>query len=268
MKIAFSTLSCPRWDLDTIVARAGEYGYDGVDFRGLGDELEVYNLPAFTADAAATRRRIEDAGLKVAGFSSSARMFDATDAARADSLDQVKRYAELCARFDAPLIRVFGGRLEGTPLAAAVPIAAETLDGMAAAAAPARIVVETHDDWVATAPLAEVMRRVRAGNVALLWDLHHPYRLAGEAPRESYDNIARFTRGVHVKDSRLNADGSHSPALPGEGDVPLAELVQMLLDGGYDGYFTVEWEKRWIAGIAEPEQALPAYADFLRRLGG
>lgn len=268
MRIAFSTLSCPRWDLETIARRGVEYGYDGVDFRGLGDELDVYKLPAFTSDAAATRRRLADAGLAVAGFSTSAHMFDATAAARAESLDQVRRYAELCRAFGAPLLRVFGGRLDGVPLGEAVGLAAEALERMAAATEPVCVAVETHDDWVATGPLAAVMHRVRAANVGLLWDLHHPYRLAGEDPRESYDNIGRLTRGVHVKDSIANADGTFTPALAGEGDVPLGEMVQLLLDGGYDGYFTVEWEKRWRAEIAEPEDALPSYADFLRRVGG
>ena len=34
MKLAFTTLGCPNWDLDTICTRGKEYGYDGVDLRG------------------------------------------------------------------------------------------------------------------------------------------------------------------------------------------------------------------------------------------
>ena len=37
MKIAFMTLGCPNWDLDTIITRGREYGFDGVDFRGYLD---------------------------------------------------------------------------------------------------------------------------------------------------------------------------------------------------------------------------------------
>ena len=31
MRLAFSTLACPKWSFETIVSRAKEYGYDGVD---------------------------------------------------------------------------------------------------------------------------------------------------------------------------------------------------------------------------------------------
>src|SRR5829696_6820797 len=31
MKFAFSTVSCPTWDFDTIVSRAKDYGHDGVE---------------------------------------------------------------------------------------------------------------------------------------------------------------------------------------------------------------------------------------------
>ena len=38
MKISFTTLGCPDWDLDTICRRGREYGYEGVDFRGLQED--------------------------------------------------------------------------------------------------------------------------------------------------------------------------------------------------------------------------------------
>jgi len=267
MKIAFSTLGCPTWDLDTIVGRAVEYGYDGVDFRGLGEELEVYNLPAFTRLADSTRRKIEEAGLTVSGFSSSARMFDDTPQARNQSLDAVLRYRELCLAFDTGFIRVFGGSLKGMPREEAIKISVDTLEQMAELAGPdIAIAVETHDDWVATEPLAKVLEQVQAPNVCALWDLHHPYRLAGEEPKRSYENLGKFTRYTHVKDSKLQSDGRYRPALAGQGDIPLAELIGLLLNGGFDGYFTLEWEKRWMPDIAEAEIAFPAYAKFLRAL--
>ena len=51
MKISFTTLGCPEWDLQTIIARAREYGYDGVDFRGLGAEMDIWKLPEFSSQA-------------------------------------------------------------------------------------------------------------------------------------------------------------------------------------------------------------------------
>ena len=56
MKLSFTTLGCPEWDLDTICAKGGKYGYDGVDFRGLQETMDITQLPAFTSAVAETRR--------------------------------------------------------------------------------------------------------------------------------------------------------------------------------------------------------------------
>lgn len=268
MKISFSTLGCPDWDLDTILARAKEYGYDGVDFRGIKDEMECYKIPEFTDGAQQTIQRFADAGLEISGFSSGAYMFSQELEDREASIAEVGRYGELCKAMGVGFIRVFGGYLKETDRAEAIKISVDTLEQMAALAGPACVVVETHDDWIETAPLGQVLERVNAPNVAALWDLHHPYRFKGESPQESYDNIGRYTRYAHVKDSKPSPDGRGESALAGEGDVPLGEMIALLKAGGYDGYLTLEWEKRWQPEIADPEEAFPAYARYLRELIG
>ena len=71
MKIAFMTLGCPNWDLDTICKRGREYGFDGVDFRGYLDTLDITLRPEFTTGVTATRRMLDEAGLQVSAISSS-----------------------------------------------------------------------------------------------------------------------------------------------------------------------------------------------------
>ena len=89
MKLAFTTLGCPRWDMETIAARAVEYGFGGVDFRGYRGELRLFELPEFTQDARATAGRLRDAGLEVPCFSSVARAVAETQAEAAEFLDEV-----------------------------------------------------------------------------------------------------------------------------------------------------------------------------------
>ena len=62
MKLAFMTLGCPNWDMDTICKRGHEYGFDGADFRGYLDTIDVTLRPEFTSLAAATRRMLTDTG--------------------------------------------------------------------------------------------------------------------------------------------------------------------------------------------------------------
>jgi hypothetical protein len=52
----------------------------------------------------------------------------------------------------------------------------------------------------------------------------------------------------------------------GEGDLPLAEFYRTLQGGGYDGFYTLEWEKHWQPQIADPEIAFPQYVRFMTQL--
>ena len=62
MKISFMTLGCPTWDLETICRNGQAYGFDGVDFRGYLDNIDITTLPMFTSGAAETKRKLADAG--------------------------------------------------------------------------------------------------------------------------------------------------------------------------------------------------------------
>ena len=65
MKFAFSTVSCPAWDFETIVARAREYGYDGVEIRGFLNESVLTAANPFLTDAAKLRKTFETAGVEI-----------------------------------------------------------------------------------------------------------------------------------------------------------------------------------------------------------
>lgn len=272
IKLAFTTLGCPAWDMATIVRRALEYGYAGVDFRGYLADVDLRKSPAFTTGLSETAARLRDAGLVVPCLSSSAKMFDVSADARRASLDEMRDYAGLCGAFGAPFVRIFGGKLDGTPREQAMGTAVAMLHAAAeiATSAGITIIVETHDDWIATAPLRQAFEQAGwPAGTGILWDVHHPFRQEGESPAESYANIGRHTRYTHWKDSRLAADGKgHNLCLTGEGDVPLKAIFDLLHGGGYDGWCTFEWEKRWKTTIPEPEVAFPGFVRTMRAFAG
>src|SRR5688572_1066947 len=56
MRFAFSTISCPKWDFETIASRAREYGYEGVEIRGFLNESILTAANVFLTDPAKVRR--------------------------------------------------------------------------------------------------------------------------------------------------------------------------------------------------------------------
>ena len=51
--------------------------------------------------------------------------------------------------------------------------------------------------------------------------------------------------------------------LLGEGEVPVRDMLALLSAGGYQGWVSVEWEKRWHPEIDAPELALPQHLAVL-----
>lgn len=273
MKLGVSTLGCPTWTLDQIASRLPAYGYAGVELRGLGPELDVTLAPAFGSEWAASqsRRMLEDAGLVVCGLDSSCALAAPEGAARRSTLDEGRRMIDLAALLGAPSVRVFGGALpDGEARSAGVARAADALLILAGHAerqkADVSVVLETHDAFSTGAQVAEVLRRSEHPRAGALWDLHHPFR-QGEKPTETFAAIGAYVRMTHVKDSRPG--GTYCPL--GEGDVPVPAMLALLHQGGYRGWLSLEWEKRWIPALADPEIVFPQYAarlnEYLAELG-
>jgi len=276
MKLAFTTLGCPGWNLEEIVAKALKYGYSGVDFRGYLGEMEIWKLREFGADAATTRKRLEDAGLAIPCLSSGAKMYSPADS-RAKSMDEVRHYAEIAHALGASYIRIFGGGLCGESFENALPVAAEFLNGASeiARSAGVEVLVETHDDWVDTNWLMAAFEMAKyPKGVNVLWDVHHPYRLAGEDPDDTWRRIGAFVKYTHWKDSVMvettQEDGGKkqklSLTLPGEGNLPLSRFYELLKDSGYDGWYAFEWEIKWHPELPQPDVAFPCFVKVMKQL--
>ncbi|MEM1997698.1 MAG: sugar phosphate isomerase/epimerase family protein [Candidatus Bathyarchaeia archaeon] len=266
MKLSFSTLGCPNWDLQKIVRSAAEMGYDGVEFRGLLEDLDISRRPEFTRDLNKTKRLLADYGISISGISISARFAVVDPEEKREQFSETRRNMALAAELGVSIVRVYGGRIpEGYTHETIMPIIAQNLReiGDEAEGYDVTLALETHDDWVDTALCAQLMREVNHKRVRILWDLHHPYRMRGESPEETYRNIGQYTVSIHVKDSIIE-NNKVKYVLLGEGDIPIKEMLKMLLEGGYSGYAIVEWEKRWHPELLDPEIVFPQYAQKMR----
>jgi sugar phosphate isomerase/epimerase len=273
MKLAFMTLGCPSWDLDTICSRGRAFGYDGVDFRGYLDALDITTLPLFTTGAAATRRGLESAGLTVSGVSSTIRVCDAD--AREDNREEAKRTIATASALGASIVRIFGGgdigkhsREELAKIGRAGIEEILALDG----AAGIHWLFETHDLWIKGRDCRLLLDSIPNPAFGALWDMGHTSRIGGESPDESYAAIGRRVGCCHVKDAvkdpkdpRAMEDGWRY-VTPGSGQLPLAESIKLLREHGYDGWLLFEHEKRWIPSLPEPEEIFPAFVRWVKPL--
>ncbi len=271
MKLSFTTLGCPKWTLKQIVENAAKMGYDAVDFRGLLEDVDVSRRPEFTTQLKTTKKLFKDHGVEVSAISVSAHfaVVDATE--KKQQFDEAQRNLELAAKLDSHVMRIYGGQVpQGYTVETIMPILVGNLRriGDEAEKYDVTLALETHDAWTNSAVLTQVVVQTNHPRVKALWDLHHPYRFNGEAPELTYANLGKHTVGTHIKDSVLDEDGKPRYVLLGEGTVPVKKMLEMLVKGGYEGYATLEWEKRWIPELAEPETVFPQYAQKMREWMG
>lgn len=271
MKLAFSTLSCPEWSFAQILDAARQYGYDGIEFRGIMDEIDLPDVPEFQPSRIdGTRRKLEDAGVQAVCLSASTSVVALT-AAEIDqhtAVTHAQRYVELAQQMGAPYIRLFcGSAPPSLPRSVALDRAADSLRRIGDFAQARRViaVLETHDHFVNTEALAELIRLSNHPAVQVLWDIHHPYRLLGETIELSMQNIGGYVRHTHVKDSVPTPDDDgYTYVLLGDGDVPILAAMRALTQAGYSGYYTLEWEKRWIPELQGAGIVLPQYIQRMR----
>lgn len=266
LPLAFSTLGCPAWSWREILDRAANWGYAAIELRGLHGEMDLTRCPDLTRGQLAARRRDLDAlGLVISDLGSSARLHDPPGPARAAQLDEARRYIDLAHRLHAPYVRVFGDRvLPGQPREASVD---RVIAGLHELGAHARgsgvsVLIESHGDYCDSPTLERILGAVGLPTAGLLWDAHHTVMMAHEGPPATFGRVGRYVRHVHLKDSLPQGNGVRY-VLPGEGVVPLREIVRVLVAGRYRGYYCFEWEKVWHPEIPPPEVAFPRFASLV-----
>ena len=268
--LGFSTLACPDYDVDQVIAMARDNGYAGVEIRFLRGTVDLPALEELSPGRIGeTRRRFEDAGIAVVGIDTSVRMTSLDPAVRAQQLDAARANLAIAQGLGAGFLRVFGG-----------PIPAgqdreRTLDAIAAglgqiadltAARGIATLIETHDEFSTSASVLDLYARGASGTLGVLWDTLHTWR-HGEDGAYTWDRLGHRIRHVHVKDSHRATAAGFDFALTGEGTVPVGSFIELLRRVGYPGFVHFEWEKGWHPEIAPPEIALPHFARYMRGLG-
>lgn len=269
IQFAFSTLGTPAWTLDEIISRARQWGYRGLELRGLLDQVDVRRRPEFRPESiASTRRRIERAGLKVCSLGSSAKFHMADPVERARNLEEAIQYVDLAVALGCPNVRVFGDIYpKGEDRGAVVERLAAGLKeaGRYARARNVRVLLETHGEFTDSKTLKTILDLAAEPAVGLVWDAHHTV-VGGESPAQTLDALFPFVRHVHLKDS-VAADKGRRYVLTGRGDIPIAGVLDELERRGYRGFVSFEWETRWHPEIEDPAVAIPQFIQFVRKPG-
>ncbi|MFJ6675712.1 sugar phosphate isomerase/epimerase family protein [Actinosynnema sp. NPDC091369] len=257
-RFAVSTLGAPGAPLRDTAHLAAAHGCEGLEIRVHPSEEVHVGMPA--AQAARAREQVADAGLEIACLAGYTKV-----CGPGPVVDELRALLDLAVLLDAPAIRVFpGGHHPGSdhPGSDHTDGDGQALDHIATIlpdlrATGVRLLIETHDSHPTGEAASRLAQPLASPNhVAVLWDAVHPWR-AGEPPATTRAALGEYLAYFQLKDVATNA---HTPVLPGDGDVPLAECAQLLAN--WSGWVSLEWERAWYPTIPPLPIPLRAAADW------
>ena len=265
MKLAFSTLGCPGWTFDEIFAAAKDLKMDGIEVRGLGNEMYAPRIGIFSdSQIEGTMKRMQEANLCFSQVSSAADL-SAADADK--TLKEAKEYIDLACRIGSGTVRILPENSTAPTGEKDVGAAAELFAEMCDYGAKVGInpVVETAGYLADSDVMLKFLKKVNRGNAFALWDIHHPYRYFGESPVKTASNLEGLIKYVHVKDSKV-VDEKNEYRMMGYGDIPILECLKELSKRSYDGFVSLEWVKRWSPDLQEPGIVFAHFAGYMQYL--
>lgn len=266
MKLSFSTVGCPNFTWDEIISTAKDFGYDGIEIRGLQDELKVYNASPFLIENIQnTFSRLMRLNLSISCISTSCYIFDKDLYQK--TIDEAKQYMILANRLKCKYIRVLADEWinpSGKVDEGFVFVMLKELCQLAADF-DVDVLIETNGVFAESKKVYNLLKDFPFSNVGVVWDIHHPFRFFNEDVEYTYNNIKNFVKHVHVKDSKIEK-GNIVFKMIGEGDVPFEKAIKLLIENNYDGFISLEWVKRWFSYLEEPGIVFSHFAEKIRKL--
>ena len=261
MKLSFSTNGWHGFDWGDFIAMATDLGFDGIEIHNLNDaKFSGEGAPFAASRLPETARQLWEQGLEIPCLDVLGNIADG------DAVDaNLREIAEMLD--DAALLRAPYLRLHATEAGEDTDAVVKTLIRRALPLAEKRgvtLLIETVGVYADTVRLRELLNSFACDHLAALWDIHHPYRFAGEDPEQTIQNLGAYIKHVHIKDS-ITRDGEVCYCLLGEGELPMEALVSALRSINYDGYFSFECSASWLQDLGDEAVAFPHFVHYMRR---
>lgn len=268
MKVSFSTLGCPEWTWDDMLVTAKDLGFDGIEIRGIENELFVPKAkPFLSSNVQGTMERLKKLHLEIPCLTSSCYIFNETDIEF--YINEGKDYIDLASALGVPFVRILGDRNPEPGEHIDMDYTAENLSTLAkyAEGKNVKVLVETNGRFADSNEILKLIDKADNSNIGILWDIHHPYRFFNEPVAKTYNTLKHLIGFVHIKDSIVE-NGKIKYKMMGYGDIPVKESIQLLKENGYAGYVSLEWVKRWNIDLEDPGVVFSHFINYTRKFIG
>ncbi len=259
MRLAVSTLTCPKWDSVELCTFLRSVGLQHVDLRSIGGRTDLWDIEELANDAV-----FREHGVTVDGISTSVRIgSELVTGSTSDGEREFGLCLELCARLGGTYLRVFAGDKDAAGGAASAEVfekIGRTYRKLCARADAAGIdvLVETHDVVSSSGDVLALIDATDHARAGIVWDVRHPLHHAGESFEFTAEKLRDVVRLVHVKD--FSGPPEYELVEFGTGIIDAEKLVSILVSIGYDGSIVLEQPRIASTGKPAPEPNITEFA--------
>ncbi|MBI2195168.1 MAG: sugar phosphate isomerase/epimerase [Planctomycetes bacterium] len=186
--------------------------------------------------------------LKASGVVWGGGFIEATPEATRSKIEEAVRGVELAGRLDADSFLLVSGARGETPLSQARMTLAEACREVASAGSTCGVKVGLEpihhmyaSEWTFVFSLDDGLRvldAARHDNLGLIFDTYHLWQEKDLLKR--IPQVAGRIVGVHISDWRQPPRNDNDRLVPGDGVIPLRDILQALHESGYRGWYEVE----------------------------
>lgn len=268
MRVGFSTICCPTWDLKTVFEHAVRLGFDGLEFRGLQGELHLPNHVELARNGDVLVEVCRKANVELVCLGTSASFGSRDKQVLGDNKAVVREHVELAQSLHCPYVRVFTGDIPGgSDRLGTLGRIVEALTDLAHFATRRKVtlLIENSGELASSKDLWFVLDAVQHPALAACWNPVNGLSV-GDRTTIAIPRLGSRLGLVHVADAAFAGSSMEGYQPLGEGDVDIPTLVELLTGITYDGYLMVEWPKLWDNSLADAETMLPKSVEYLRGL--
>jgi len=265
MKISFSTLGCPDWSFEKILNEAERMGYDGIEIRGVENEMDLAKIPYLNgAGWVKTAAELKKRGLVISNLGTSAN-FHSKDTWE-QSVAEAKAAVDVAEAAGIPYIRIFGDSVDKSKYDETLKLIASGWTEVYKYSENTSVtpLVEVHGSFNTIEIFKDVLKYMTHPDFAVLWDIEHSYKTYESNFLEFFGFIRKYTKHIHVKDTK-KVNGEWKLTNPGHGDVPIGLHLALLSATNYNGFISFEWEKKWHPELDGAEVAFPQYIEMVKK---
>lgn len=263
--LSFATLATPGFSVEEAIRMARKFGYEGIDLRVSENKGELTEKST-QAEIKYIREVMAAEGIRPAGLFCYNKSGNLEIQSWNEMKESILRLIDIAMNLGSPSIRISAGNPgifqdRRQYIQKNAEVISSLLSSMNF---HVDLLIQNHIGAYTAVEAVELIKLVASERFGLAFSPDHCL-LDRKNTEEVYRLVKGVTKQVYIADI-IKDNEKYTEVFPGEGDLPIKEILPALGENGFPGWITFKWEKLWHDELAGPEVALPRFVDYMKAL--